>query len=286
MKIAHKLSDKVMNPLALEKTNVMLADAAFHESTVNALKEFGKDFKEFLETAQFIEKVRNWWDRFNVKTPNKGHHKRNKHMEPITKDNINEFSNQMKEFSDWLKQWYSEYPEYCLTYQTYQALRQTVSATVGLCEYLLENGDSTGIGYILLGNLQQDFLEGRFGWWRQLSGANYYCQILQFLQAEKSIRLRNLVNSGYTMKEISKVFSRSDGRDEAALKEERDIALEMLHDFKFSHQNSDFASITYYVAGYISRQLTKKTKCKQCHLLLSNNGEPYSERSEHIYFLF
>ena len=178
-------------------------------------------------------------------------------MKPITKDNIDEFSKQMEEFSDWLEQWYTEYPDFCLTTPTYQALRQTVSATVGLCKYLLENGDSNGIAYILLGNLQQDFLEGRFGWWRQLSGANYYCQILQFLQAEKSIRLRNLVNSGYNLKEISEIFSDKDVEDGSIMKQERAVLLEMLCDFRFGHQHTDYAPITYYVAGYISRELTK-----------------------------
>ena len=166
VKIAHKLTDKVLNPMALEKTNVMLADAAFHESTINALNEYGKDFQQFLQTAKFLQTVRDWWDRFNVKSRNKGKHKRNKNMEPITKDNIGEFSKKMNDFSDWLKEWYKEFPDFCLTTPTYQALRQTVSATVELCKYLLENSDNNGIGYIMLGNLQQDFLEGRFGWYR------------------------------------------------------------------------------------------------------------------------
>ena len=42
LKIAYKLSEKVLNPLVLEKTNVMLADACFHESTINGLKHYGE----------------------------------------------------------------------------------------------------------------------------------------------------------------------------------------------------------------------------------------------------
>ena len=38
LKIAHKLSDKVISPLAMEKTNVMLADALFDESTINSIR--------------------------------------------------------------------------------------------------------------------------------------------------------------------------------------------------------------------------------------------------------
>ena len=53
------------------------------------------------------------------------------------------------------------YPEFCLTSPTYKALMQTVKATVELCYYLLENENE--INYVLLGYLQQDWLEGRFG---------------------------------------------------------------------------------------------------------------------------
>ena len=42
LKIAYKLSEKVLNSLILEKTNVMLADACFHESTINGLKHYGE----------------------------------------------------------------------------------------------------------------------------------------------------------------------------------------------------------------------------------------------------
>ena len=40
--MAHKLSEKVINPFSIEKTNVRLADACFHESTIKALEYFGE----------------------------------------------------------------------------------------------------------------------------------------------------------------------------------------------------------------------------------------------------
>ena len=110
-------------------------------------------------------------------------------------------------FFDWVKDWRQEYPDFGLTSPTFKALIQTVDATQELCTYLLDNVD--GIEYVLLGFLQQDYLEGRFGWYRQLSGGNYYCSVLQFLQAEKTIRLKNLVKSGYNMNEIKNVFEKA-----------------------------------------------------------------------------
>ena len=91
---------------------------------------------------------------------------------------------------------------------------QTVDAISELCNYLLDDDDN-GVEYLLLGFLQQDFLEGRFGWYRQLSGGNYFCAVVQFLQAEKTIRLRNLVNLGMNMKEINALFTPA--REKASL---------------------------------------------------------------------
>ena len=45
-----------------------------------------------------------------------------------------------------------------------------------------------------MGQFQSDAIEKRFGWYRQLSGANYYLvSVRQVLEDEKSIRIRFLV---------------------------------------------------------------------------------------------
>ncbi len=269
LKIAHKLTDKVVNPLALEKTNVSLADAVFHESTINALRTYEKKVPGFSQTADFLERVREWWDRFNVKSKFKGEHKRKNSMKPINKENIDEFAESMLKFCAWLTNWRTTYPDFCISSPTYKALMQTTRATVDLCHYLLENDND--ISYVLLGFLQQDWLEGRFGWYRQLCGGNYYASVLQFLQAEKTIRLRNLVKSGYNMAEIAKIFSEVD-YDETAKQQSLEFS-DLLSHFRFSRNHND-VSITYYVAGYISRGITKKTKCKDCRSLFSDGGSP------------
>ena len=73
-----------------------------------------------------------------------------------------------------------------------------------LIQHLLE---TKGLGYILTGNIQPDPLEKRFGRYRQLSGANYFGSEKQFLDAEKSIRVKFLITfPGYTMKEVSNII--------------------------------------------------------------------------------
>ena len=75
IKIAHKLTDKVVSPLSLEKTNVSPAEAVFHDSTITALNKYGNEgLPSFLQTAEFLVRFRDWWDRFNVKSKDKGYH--------------------------------------------------------------------------------------------------------------------------------------------------------------------------------------------------------------------
>ena len=62
-KIAHRLSDKVLNPATIEKTNVSLADSLCHESTIAALRTYAEDnHLEYKETANFLALIRRWWN--------------------------------------------------------------------------------------------------------------------------------------------------------------------------------------------------------------------------------
>ena len=126
-----------------------------------------------------------------------------------------------------------------------------------------------------MGFLQQDWLEGRFDWYRQLSGGNYYCSVLQFLQAEKSIRLRSLVKSGYNLAEIKEMFVTVEFSKTLAFQQQSHAYVDMLPGFTFSKSSGDIP-ITYYVAGYVSRGLTKKSKCKDCQISFSENRQPLS----------
>ena len=127
-------------------------------------------------------------------------------MKPIKEENRVEILAELQKFANWVKRWQNQFPNYGLSKPTFETLSQTVVATIELSNYLLDEKDE--IVYILLGLIQSDYLEGRFGWYRQLSGANYYNSVLQFIQTEKSIRLRCLVKSGYTLKEIKDMFSK------------------------------------------------------------------------------
>ena len=141
---------------------------------------------------------------------------------------------------------------------------------IELVQYLLNTKNE--INFVLLGLIQSDFLEGRFGWHHQLNGGNYYASVLQFLQAEKTIRLRSLVEFGYNMSAIDAICS--EVKENEVLKDENDTTnlMHEITDISFEEDTSISDSeqaIVYYVAGYITRSLRKPIKCNACCFLLS-----------------
>ena len=98
----------------------------------------------------------------------------------------------MEKFAVWLTRWHDEYSDFCISLPTYKALIQTVRTTVDMSYYVLEDEDVVNHILVLLGFPSARLAEGRFGWYPQLSSGNYYCSVLQSLQAEKSIRLGSM----------------------------------------------------------------------------------------------
>ena len=78
LKIAHRLSETVLHPKAIEKVNVKLALSVFHESTVNALPHF-----RFHDTASFVELFLKFWSVINVSSSTIGKRKRDYVRDPV-----------------------------------------------------------------------------------------------------------------------------------------------------------------------------------------------------------
>ena len=78
LRIAHRLTETVLKPNSIEKVNVKLALAVFHESTVIGLKEYG-----FHETASAIDLFLKLWNILNVSTSEIGNHKRDISRDPV-----------------------------------------------------------------------------------------------------------------------------------------------------------------------------------------------------------
>ena len=61
VKFAYKLTDKVLAPQPIERSSVKLADAFFHDSTINGLEQCDDEGK-WVETANFLKLIRRFWN--------------------------------------------------------------------------------------------------------------------------------------------------------------------------------------------------------------------------------
>ena len=137
--------------------------------------------------------------------------------------------------------------------------------------------DNLGFSYVLLGNIQSDDIESRFGWFRQLSGANYFISVRQVLESNRKIRAISLLKfSKCTLAEIDTTIDF--GKISFSVDDDADSAAEVLAS-KLNlncEQTSDDVNIICYVAGACGRFTVNITKCEYCKeaLLSSEEIEP------------
>ena len=148
-----------------------------------------------------------------------------------------------------------------LTKKIFLALKQTCQAIAGLAKYLF---NSCGFNYVLLGKIQSDTIEKRFGHIRQLSGANYYISMRQLLESDRKLRTLSLLKySRISVKEIDQAAKEAHNPE---LKEGVTAKSESLYNnlqFKIAPTENDLAVI-YYVTGYCCKSLVRSNRCDQC----------------------
>ena len=132
VKLAHKLNHRVIQPSSIERQSFQLAHAVFHESTINALKFYGKrGHPAFLETAEFLLIVNSWWKIVNVKSKFLAQRKRDELQEAITSENLMLKTSLLRAFNDWLIIW-RETSKDGLLLDTLSALQQTTEGLASL----------------------------------------------------------------------------------------------------------------------------------------------------------
>ena len=269
VKMAYELNDECLNPQTIEKNKVGLVARVFSESTRKATSYYVQNgHPEWLGTLNFLIIIAKWRNLFNVKSRSKGIRKRDHDSDPITVENLGnlEFLNQ---FASWLNEWMASGKKW-LSKQTFQSCQQTSRSFPLLAEYLLKEED---VEYVLSGYFQDDPLEKRFGTYRQLSGANYFGSVKQFLEAEKSMMVKSLVKcSEYSMQEVQEILGKDKGKISAEVELNADNLTDMMLLIKSAGMSVMDKDILYYVAGFIARSVKKTVKCISCGDMLSNNS--------------
>ncbi len=276
VKMAYKLSEKVLHPSAIEKTNVMLADSLFHDSTINALKFYGQDKNpEWEKTALFLEEIRKWWNAVNVKNPLHGPRKRDARFSPLSENDWTT-AEYLNKFANWLEKW----QEGCkgkdpkmkgLTSETFLAMIQTTRGLVKASAHLIEDK-----GYSYLGKFQSDPLERRFGWYRQLCGANYFISVRQIVEAEKSIRVKSLLKfSGVSLEAAKQTYGEIEQDDTTEIEQSSDLLLAILDKEQLDCKcdKSEDKNIMFFITCYAARSIARTLKCEACVSLIKEDQD-------------
>ena len=158
-----------------------------------------------------------------------------------------------------------------MTAPTFLACRQTFAGLADLAEHLLLRED---ISFVLLGKLTSDPLEGRFGWYRQLAGGNFFISVRQLMEGEKKIRILQEMqfrvleeavdlNTRTTFGLASSTATSNDHGEYVSENISRLTNLLVpVHDWNFT--DSDTIGIVYYVSGCVGRSVSRTYRCSSC----------------------
>ncbi|CAN7941828.1 unnamed protein product, partial [Ixodes hexagonus] len=172
----------------------------------------------------------------------------------------------MYKILDWLDAWKREnLGEGTLTGDTHVALHQT---TRGLLEFARFCFDQLQLSYVLLGKIQTDSLEDRFGKYRQLAGSQYHVSIRQVFEGEHKLWLQS------TLPKIAAACGGESDKDQqwedlykrtAAPRPSCNVVVteEALSKLK------DILPVLVYVAGYAVHATLKKLNCENCRAALT-----------------
>lgn len=260
LKMAHRLNPATLQPKSIEKTSVKLATAVISESTRDALAFYAEHEGKtaWTGTADFLSLAIKMWNIMNVKTRTKGKYKRAISMDPV-RSSMDWKLKFLRDFADFLQRW-EDSGKRGLTRETFLALRHTCLALADCASYLL---DRLAFNYVLLGQLQSDAIESRFGWLRQLSGANYFISMRQVLEGDRKIRALSLLKySRLSLEDIDEAIQTGVPVSKSTDNVTADAIAEALQCQK-SPSTSEL-NIIFYVSGAIARSVVRTTRCQHC----------------------
>lgn len=256
-RIAHKLNKRVLNPASLEKTNVSLACAVFDESTISAAKYYNlpEGFHNFLLLISDL------WTIWNAKSSTKGRHKKLVNANPLQPNDSR--IQLLRHYAEFFRHW-QRLKSPGFSSQTFFALINCCETLADVSEFLFSKHS---FNRILLGRFVSDWIERRFGRYRQFHGGNFFVSVRQILEAEKKIRISSLLkHNHFNLKDLISL-SNSD---------ESDRSLDLLtitlpnicHDI-FSTLQSNDKNVIMYISGYICHSL--RLACIHCTNLISDS---------------
>lgn len=160
-----------------------------------------------------------------------------------------------------LKNWRSSHLP-GLTSETFLACTQSMTALPMCASHLIEHH---GFEYVLSGKFLSDPIEGRFGWYRQMNGGNFFMSTAQLLESEKNIRVLSKIQQKL-LSSASKLPSNSvlPLPSSSFRSEDPSWLIEEMSKVSLDEVSSSDANISFFIAGYIGRSIYKSNSCLSC----------------------
>ena len=159
-----------------------------------------------------------------------------------------------------------------LTSETFTACIQTMGAIPELATYLQERH---GFSYVLTGKFMSDPIEGRFGWYHQVNGGNFFMSVKQVLEAEKKIRSLSLLQQQALVSAVG--MTDLDGvpltESDIAATEDVSWLIDFLSTISLDDLSEVDANIAFFVTGYIARSAVRRRRCSGCKELLVKHDD-------------
>lgn len=180
------LTKASVQPSTMDRQKVSFALKIIDDKTIAAMKSLNYD--NAIPTISVLQIISKWWKIVNVKSVVES-----SRFNDVARSAITGLEcNSIQDLSD-LASFFEKSPSgngnkrvQSLTIDTKKALCRTTHGLVELSKDLLEN---FSFEYVLLGEIQQDKLEGEFGCWRQMCGGNMY---MSYKDVDSSFKSRGL----------------------------------------------------------------------------------------------
>ena len=158
-----------------------------------------------------------------------------------------------------------------LTSETFLANIQSIESVLALTKHMVQRSK---LCYILPGKFTSDAIEGRFGWYRQANGGNFFMSLKQLVQVEKKIRCISLLQQ-QSLQGASRLVL----KDHLPVDNEEHVFADhtwlhpILSDINLADATESDTAVTYFVSGYIARSISRRRKCSSCKSLLIKNDD-------------
>ncbi|KAG0414381.1 hypothetical protein HPB47_008448, partial [Ixodes persulcatus] len=262
VRYGYSLSREALYSVNTERENVKLALQIFNDSLPQVLRALGAkhNLRFFEETASFIEIVVKWWRIVNVKAPDTGMALKDQFREPVFSSEDDPKVDFLYKFLDWLDEWKGkDLDSGTLTSETHSALQHTTHALVEVARYCFTE---LKLSRILLGKIQTDNLEERFGNSKHLADPQYHNSIRQLHEGEGELQPQD---SLLTVAAACETENDEMNNGKTSTSENTRVTGEALSKLE------DTLPVLVYVAGYAVHATLERLNCVKCRPVLSVN---------------